>query len=98
MDLDLLRRFYRAGAKFKKVDKVLGRFNVGGVSTQAGIDRAFDERRKVILANGGNMVDVFIYNCLVKAIGISKKLVSIGKIDYLKIRYCFGSEYEKNNT
>lgn len=98
MDLDLLRRFYRTGAKFKKVDKVLGRFNVGGVSTQAGIDRAFDERRKVILANGGNMVDVFIYNCLLNAIDVSKKLVNLGKIDYLKIRYCFGSEYEKNNN
>lgn len=87
MDLDLLRRFYQAGARFKKVDTVLGRFNVGGVSTQAGIERAFDERRKVILANGGNKIDVFVYNQILKAIDISKKLTKTIGLDYLKIRY-----------
>ena len=87
MDLDLLRRFYRAGARFKKVDMVLGRFNVGGVSIQAGIERAFDERRKVILANGGNKFDVLIYNQILGVIDISKKLTKTIGLDYLKIRY-----------
>lgn len=87
MDLDLLRRFYRAGARFKKVDMVLGRFNVGGVSTQAGIERAFDERRKVILANGGSKFDVVVYNQILRAIDISKIIAETIGLDYLRMRY-----------
>lgn len=88
MDLDLLRRMYRKGATFKKVDSVLGRFNVGGVSTEAGIERGFDERRKVILNNGGTWIHVIIYNCLLRMVEFYKFIVKkILKKNYLKMRY-----------
>lgn len=87
MDLDLLRRFYRAGAKFKKIDRVLGRFNVGGVSTAAGIENGFEERRKVILNNGGTKFDVLIYNQMLKLIAGIKRIVGFMRLDYLKVRY-----------
>lgn len=87
MDLDLLRRFYHSGAKFKKIDKVLGRFNVGGISTEAGIEKGFEERRKVILKNGGTNFDVLLYNLILKIIVGMKKVIKLMKLDYIKIRY-----------
>ena len=87
MDLDLLRRFYRKGAKFKKVDGVLGRFNVGGLSTIAGNEKGFEERRKVIRKNGGLRVHILLYNIMLSCIQIIKKIVGIMKLDYKKIRY-----------
>ena len=87
MDLDLLRRFYRKGAKFKKINAVLGRFNVGGLSTEAGIKRGFDERRKVILNNGGNMLFVAIYDFVLVLVSVYKKIIRLFGANYRKIRY-----------
>lgn len=98
MDLDLLRRFYRLGASFKKIDCVLGRFNVGGISTEAGTKKGFDERRKVILCNGGTNWDVFIYNQILKLIAVLKRIIKFVRVDYLKIRYRIRSKYAKKNN
>ena len=88
MDLDLLRRFYYAGAKFKKINAVLGKFNVGGVSTTTAVQKSFVERKKVILKNGGNYIHVIIYQLALKLIGIYKVVVpKILKKDYKSIRY-----------
>lgn len=87
MDLDLLRRFYRAGAKFKKINTVLGRFNVGGLSTKTGIKQVFDERKKVILKNGGTVFHVYIYNGYIEFMKLIKCLLLIFKINYKHLRY-----------
>ncbi len=87
MDLDLLRRFYRKGARFIKIDAVLGRFNVGGLSTEAGIKRGFDERRRVILNNGGNSVLVAVYDIVLLCINCAKRVVMTIGLDYGKLRY-----------
>ncbi len=87
MDLDLLRRFYRKGATFKKIDDVLGKFNVGGLSTKSGIAKCFEERRKVIISNGGNKVDVFIYDCYLALVWIFKNIILSLGINYRRIRY-----------
>lgn len=87
MDLDLLRRFYRKGAKFKKIDAVLGRFNVGGLSTEAGIQRGFDERKKVILNNGGNLFWILIYDVYLFCVHILKSGLNFFNLNYKEIRY-----------
>ncbi len=88
MDLDLLRRFYRNGAVFKRINAVLGKFNVGGVSTTAGLDRAFKERELVILNNGGNKLIVLVYRIMLKLIRFRRFAVErILKKDYIKLRY-----------
>lgn len=87
MDLDLLRRFYSKGARFKRIDAILGQFNVGGLSTQAGIKKGFEERRKVILKNGGNYIHVLIYDVLLWLTKVLKSVVCMMKIDYRSIRY-----------
>lgn len=87
MDLDLLRRFYRRGAKFKKIDAVLGKFFSGGVSTVGpGVREGMKEREKVILNNGGSMVHVLIYRCLRGLIYLYKKIIRLFGINYYDIR------------
>lgn len=88
MDLDLLRRFYRKGAKFKRINAVLGQFNVGGLSTKAGIENAYKEREKVILKNGGNHFWVLIYRWCLAAIDCFKWIIKkMPRINYKAIRY-----------
>ncbi|MCI8664257.1 MAG: glycosyltransferase [Hungatella sp.] len=88
MDLDLLRRFYRKGARFKKIDAVLGQFNVGGLSTKAGIKNAYKEREKVILKNGGNYFWVFLYKLCVVVINCLKSIIEkVLRMNYKAIRY-----------
>lgn len=88
MDLDLLRRFYMKGAKFKKIDGVLGQFNVGGISTKAGNKQGYKEREKVILKNGGSKLHLLGYRGIVLVIGIAKKFIEgVLGINYKKIRY-----------
>lgn len=93
MDLDLLRRFYRKGAVFKKIDTVLGIFNVGGISTVTDTKTNIKEREKVILNNGGNYIFIFIYRLLICCIGSFKAICKvIPGLNYEKIRY------SKNNS
>lgn len=88
MDLDLLRRFYRKGAKFKLVDAVLGNFNVGGVSTSTDIAIVFKERERVILKNGGTFVHVLVYRGYRYFVALFKWITeNVLNIRYNKIRY-----------
>lgn len=88
MDLDLLRRFYRKGAVFKKIDKVLGKFNVGGVSTQNGFEEGVKERKQIILKNGGCIIHILIYDIVLGIISAFKFCVSqVLNLDYKKVRY-----------
>ena len=88
MDLDLLRRFYYKGAKFKQVEGVLAKFNVGGVSTTVNMGANYKEREMIILRNGGNKLDILVYRFLRILIDIRKKfIVKVLKKDYIKSRY-----------
>lgn len=88
MDLDLLTRFYRGNAKFKRVNSVLGQFNVGGVSTKVGEKEVIKERKKVILLNGGTIFHIIVYNIWLKLIsGIKIMMGMFDKTAYKAIRY-----------
>lgn len=60
MDMDLVMRMYQNGAVFKEIPEVLAVFQLGGVS-QNSTSRLWEERRHVILNNGGSKLDVFVW-------------------------------------
>ncbi len=85
MDLDLLRRFYWKGAKFKKVDFVLSRFNSGGISTMD-VEKGDKEREEIVLKNGGSFFYLIVYKLWKILTRIIKKIFKFIRLDYKKIR------------
>lgn len=60
MDLDLLTRFYKAGAIFKPMNFNVGMFRLGGV-TNNGIRKKKEEAKTFVIANGGNRIQANLY-------------------------------------
>lgn len=60
MDLDLLTRFYKAGAIFKDMYFNVGVFRLGGV-TNNNIEKKKKEAKKFVLVNGGNKFEANLY-------------------------------------
>ncbi len=60
MDLDLVMRLYQNKAIFKEIPEILAIFQLGGIS-QSKNSRLWQERKEVILNNGGSKFDVFIW-------------------------------------
>ena len=56
MDIELLCRFYKQGAKFKHVDKVLAKFRLGGATANS-IFKKKNDYRIVVQTCGGSKCD-----------------------------------------
>lgn len=87
MDLDLLTRFYKAGATMKKLDFAVGMFRLGGI-TNNGIRKKKEEAKRFVVANGGNRVEANLYYLnLVAQDYLKKGLNLFGEDIKRKIRY-----------
>ncbi len=60
MDLDLFVRLYYGKAKFKAINKTIFTFRVGGTSSCSEKLKS-NERKRLILENGGSLFQAFIY-------------------------------------
>lgn len=60
MDLDLLTRFYKAGAKMKQLDFDAAMFRIGGV-TFTPIWKKKDEMKRMVRKNGGSWLQSNVY-------------------------------------
>jgi len=76
MDLDLLIRFCKNKAKFKYINRELAVFRLGGIS-QISERKKMDERRRLVLSNGGNNFQVFIFQLYIILRQLVKGIVSI---------------------
>ncbi|WP_041823681.1 glycosyltransferase family 2 protein [Leadbetterella byssophila] len=81
MDLELLRRFSRLGANFEYIDADLAVFRLGGVS-QESEGKKWEERKKVILLNGGNNFHVLLFKCYLLFRQGLKKLATLFGEDF----------------
>ncbi|MDD9148842.1 glycosyltransferase [Sporolactobacillus sp. CQH2019] len=80
MDLDLLMRFERAGAKFKYVDAPLAYFTFGGVTfSQFSISRK-KELQRIVSANGASFLETLLYGILIDMKHVVKKVVNKDKL------------------
>ena len=66
MDFELMLRYTRKGAKFRKVDADLAIFRMGGISQTAG-KRRYEEMKMAMLENGHSKVDTAIFMLYVHA-------------------------------
>ena len=60
MDLELLRRFYRLGARMKRVDIDIARYRFGGATSDS-IFRKRNDYMRLVLLNGGNRLHAYAY-------------------------------------
>ncbi|MCF0183857.1 MAG: glycosyltransferase [Bacteroidaceae bacterium] len=60
MDLELLRRFYRLGARMKRVDVDIARYRFGGATSDS-IFRKRNDYMRLVLLNGGNRLHAYAY-------------------------------------
>lgn len=60
MDLDLFMRLYRVGVKQKFINVCVFTFRVGGTSSTMS-KMYIEERKRLIIENGGSRFDVFLY-------------------------------------
>ena len=93
MDTDLFRRFSKAKAKVKYVDKPLAYFRLGGVS-QSDEKKRLKELLYILKKNGNNSVQNAIFWCIYKFRLFVKHLVmSIGGEDF---RFKFRKFFNKS--
>lgn len=76
MDLDLLIRFSNKKAKSKYINKQLAVFRLGGVS-QVPESKKMAERKNMVISNGGNNLQAFVFQTYLVTRQIVKKLVSL---------------------
>jgi glycosyltransferase involved in cell wall biosynthesis len=76
MDLDLVMRMYQNGAEFKEIPEILAVFQLGGVS-QNSTPRLWEERRHVILNNGGSKLDVLVWLLYMRLRIFVKSMISL---------------------
>jgi glycosyltransferase involved in cell wall biosynthesis len=76
MDLDLTMRMYQKKAVFKEIPEILAIFQLGGVS-QSSTSRLWNERRQVILNNGGSKLDIFVWLLYMRLRMLLKFFVSL---------------------
>lgn len=87
MDLDLLTRFYKAGAVFKELDFSVGVFRLGGV-TSNDIRKKKEEAKNFVCMNGGNKFEANLYYLNLIAQDHLKRFLNIFGDDVKrKIRY-----------
>lgn len=88
MDLELLRRFYRLGAKMKYMDVDVAKFRMGGVTGTPMVQKK-QEYKNIVLFNGGNEFQASLYYAYLRTIDIIKKiLTAIGGEDLKRsLRY-----------
>lgn len=89
MDLDLLTRFYKAGATMKKLDFTLGVFRLGGM-TNENIRKKKEEAKMFVIANGGSRIEANLYYMNLVVQDYLKKILNIfGEDIKRKMRYKF---------
>jgi len=88
MDLDLFIRLYYGGAKFKFINKAIVIFRLGGVSSDSESLKK-EERRRVIIENGGSKLQANIYVLFHKVKKVMKKVMNIflGRNSWFALRY-----------
>mgnify|MGYP001775142375 CR=1 FL=1 len=74
MDLDLFMRLYRLNAKHKFINVCVLTFRVGGASSAIN-GAIIKEKRQLVIDNGGNLLDAFIYVCYHRLKQLIKRLV-----------------------
>lgn len=85
MDLDLLIRYYKKNAKFKHINRELAIFKLGGIS-QISERKKLEERKNVLLMNGGTMIDVILFQSYLTLRYFIKKVIGLFGED---IRFLF---------
>lgn len=78
MDFELMLRFTKKGAKFRKIDVDLALFRMGGISQTAG-QRRYDEMKSAMLENGHSKLDTAIFMAYVHLRTWTRRLLN--KID-----------------
>ena len=76
MDLDLLMRYERAGAKFKYIDYDMAYFTMNGLTFQKFTMENWLEMERIIRSNGGSSIDVLKYKLLKSAKLLFKRIVN----------------------
>ena len=76
MDLDLVMRMYQLKASFKNVPEILATFQLGGIS-QSSTSVLWEERKKVIIDNGGTGFEAFIWVSYLKFRTLIKTVISL---------------------
>lgn len=61
MDLELMLRYTRLGAKFCHIEERVAIFRLGGVSQSGNSKRRWEERRRVLIENGRTKIESFIW-------------------------------------
>ena len=75
MDLDMVMRMYQKKAVFKEIPEILAVFQLGGVS-QSSTPKLWEERRQLILNNGGSQLDVFVWLLYMRLRMIIKSVIT----------------------
>jgi glycosyltransferase involved in cell wall biosynthesis len=87
MDLELLTRYYKQGARFKYVDVDVALFRIGGV-TSNNLSKKKSEMKAMIRKNGGSKIQSEIYYLNMKIQDLLKKTLNLFGDDLKrKIRY-----------
>ena len=74
MDIDLIVRFYKKGVNFKKIDKTLARFRLGG-ATSSKFSKKIPDIRKFIFSNGWSKFDYIYILCMSYLRYLTKKII-----------------------
>jgi len=96
MDLELLRRFYKSGAKSKFIGEELAKFRMGGITAYIEKNKT-KERAWLIKDYGGNQLDVLIYITYIKVFEFAKKVINLfGNEFRYKLRYKKNNKIKNN--
>jgi glycosyltransferase involved in cell wall biosynthesis len=87
MDLEFLMRADRLGAKFHRIEYDMAVFVAGGFTSKSIIQKK-DDYINIVLKNGGNRIQAYLYYLSLVGIQITKKILNIVLPDFgQKLRY-----------